>query len=59
MMDTAVAMLIAAAVKSTVTEILFWSKDRTLEEIQDRAAKEEQRTDDLMARMNANPDGGE
>ena len=44
-------MLIIAAVKTTITEIMYWSKDKTEDEIKERAASEEKRTSDLIDRM--------
>lgn len=50
-MNDAIILLILAAVKSAVNEVLFWSQDKTTEEIEARVREEEQRTGSLMGRM--------
>lgn len=46
-------LLISTAVKTTIQEILFWSQGKTREEIIARKEQEEQKTQDLMARLDA------
>ena len=50
-MSEALILLIAAAVKSAITEIMVWSKDKTEDEIEARKTKEENRTATLLDRM--------
>lgn len=49
--DDSLALLLIAAAKTAVSEALFWAKERSKEEIDQRTADEEARTEDLMSRL--------
>lgn len=49
-------LLIVAAVKSAVSEILVWSGDKSEDEIKARRIQEEDRTKKLMDRMRSGGD---
>ena len=50
-MSETLILLIAAAVKSAITEVMVWSKDKSESEIEARKIAEENRTATLMDRM--------
>ena len=50
-MTEAALLLAMSLAKSAFSEGIFWSQNRTEEEIKARAASEEARTEELMARM--------